>query len=70
LVWLGKNYSTHKLNFYLGFIKSLLRSILGVLLFDDNKFKRIKFITNAYFDGLRDTFDNQKPKKILYGNKR
>jgi len=70
LVWLGKKYSTNKLNFYLGFIKSLSRSILGVLLFDDNKFKRTKFIINAYIDGLKDNFDNEKPRRILYGNKR
>lgn len=67
LVWLGKNYATNKTNFYIGMLKSLLRSILGILLFDDNKFKRIKFIVNAYIDGLSGKFDNEKPKKILYG---
>jgi len=70
LVWLGKKYSTNKLNFYLGIIKNFSRSILGVLLFDDYKFQRIKFIHNAYFDGLKGNFDNEKPKRILYGSNR
>ncbi|HED37854.1 MAG TPA: hypothetical protein ENI76_06380 [Ignavibacteria bacterium] len=66
LVWLGKKYSQSKLRFYIGMIKSLLISIVGILLFDDYKFKRIKFIINAYYDGLKDKFDNEKPKRILY----
>lgn len=67
LVWLGKEYSTSKINFYLGTINSFLRFLSGVLRFDDNKIKRIIFIFNAYIDGLRGNFDNEKPKKILYG---
>jgi len=68
LVWLGKKYSTSKLNFYLGMLKTLIRSVIGVILFDDNKLKRIKLIVSAYIDGLKGNFDNEKPKRILYGN--
>ena len=65
LVWLGKKYSTSKLNFYFGMLKALIRSVIGVILFDDNKLKRIKFIISAYIDGLKGNFDNGKPKRIL-----
>jgi GT2 family glycosyltransferase len=67
LVWLGKNYSISKLLFYAGLFKNYTLNIIDILLWDDNKAKRIIFITNAYADGLRGSFDNKKPKKILYG---
>jgi GT2 family glycosyltransferase len=66
LVWLGKRYSKSKVLFYFQMFKTLLRQILGIILFDDNKFKRIKFIINAYLDGLQGKFDNKKPKILLY----
>jgi len=66
LTWLGKKYGSNKFNFYSGLIKSYLRKVIGILLFDDNKLKRIKFFTNAYLDGLKGNFDNKKPKKLLY----
>jgi rhamnopyranosyl-N-acetylglucosaminyl-diphospho-decaprenol beta-1,3/1,4-galactofuranosyltransferase len=66
LIWLGKRYSKSKVLFYFQMFKTLLRQILGIILFDDNKFKRIKFIINAYLDGLRGKFDNNNPKKLLY----
>jgi len=66
LVWLGNKYSGHKILFYFQMVKSLIRSILGIILFDDNKYRRIKFVLNAYIDGLKGRFDNKKPKRILY----
>jgi len=66
LVWLGKRYSKSKTLFYYQMFKTLLRQILGVILLDDNKLKRIKFIINAYLDGLQGKFDNNKPKRLLY----
>jgi len=68
LTWLGRKYSTNKLNFYFRMLKTLIRSIIGVILFDDNKLKRIKLIVSAYIDGLKGNFDNKKPKRILYEN--
>ena len=66
LVWLGKQYSTNKINFYLGLGKNFIKSIIGVLIYDDKKLKRIHFIVNSYIDGLKGIFDNEKPKRILY----
>lgn len=66
LVWLGKQYSTSKYNYYLGLVKSLIKSILSVLAYDDNKIKRISFVFHSYVDGIRGNFDNEKPKEILY----
>ena len=70
LVWLGKKHSTSKLHFYFGMLKSLIRSVIGVILFDDNKLRRIKLIVSAYIDGLKGNFDNEKPKRILYENRK
>jgi GT2 family glycosyltransferase len=67
-VWLSKRYSKNKKLFYYYMFKLLLRQILGIILLDDNKLKRIKFIINAYLDGLLGKFDNKKPKRLLYKN--
>ena len=48
-----------------GFTK-ILRQAIGIILFDDHKLRRIIFVVNAVFDGIRGNFDNYKPKKILY----
>jgi GT2 family glycosyltransferase len=66
LVWLGRKYSEIQVLFYFQMIKILFRQILGIILFDDNKFKRIKFVINACLDGLGGKFDNDKPKRLLY----
>ncbi len=66
LIWLGKKYSTNKFNFYFGLLKNILKSLVGILIYDDNKFRRIKFEINVYLDGLRGNFNNEKPKRILY----
>ena len=42
------------------------RQLAGIILFDDNKLKRIKFVLSAFCDGMKGVFDNEKPKKILY----
>jgi len=71
LIWIGKKYSTNKFNFYFELLKDILQSIksmIGNLIYDDNKFRRIKFEINIYLDGLRGNFDNEKPKRILYKN--
>jgi len=66
LTWLGKKYSSNKLLFYFQMIKSMIRSIAGVILFDDYKIKRIHLILAAYWAGWRGDFDNEKPRRILY----
>ena len=66
LIWLGKQYSASKANFYLELCNNLIKSIIAILVYDDKKIKRISFIVNSYIDGLKDNFDNKKPKRILY----
>ena len=66
LVWLRK-VNRNWIEFYTKLIKNYFRSILAILLFDDNKLKRIRFLTEAYRDGIKGNFDNLKPKGLLYG---
>ncbi|OPX84710.1 MAG: hypothetical protein A4E53_03767 [Pelotomaculum sp. PtaB.Bin104] len=66
LVFLGKRYSTKKFHFYTNAIKIYLKLLAGIVLFDDNKMKRINFFTKALIDGFTQKFDNNKPRKILY----
>lgn len=67
LIWLGKKYSQKKISYYLILIRDFLKSFFGIILYDGNKWKRIKFLVNCYLDGLKGIFDNKKPQKILYG---
>lgn len=66
LTWLGTQYATSKIIFYIQLLKNILRTIFDILIFDDYKFKRIKLYLCAYMDGLIGNFDNKKPRKILY----
>ena len=66
LIWLGKKYMIKRWLFYFNLFIFYLRYSIGVLLLDDNKYRRIKLITYAYLDGLIDRFDNTRPGKILY----
>jgi GT2 family glycosyltransferase len=66
LIWLGRKYSTNKLSLYFTILKNYLLTCMGIIVFDDHKFNRLKFYTNSYLDGLRSIFDNKKPRRILY----
>ena len=66
LVWLGKQHSENKVLFYFQMIRAMVKNILGIILFDDNKYRRLRFVLSAYADGLKGKFDNEKPKRILY----
>lgn len=66
LIWIGRKYSTNKLSLYTTIIKNYIMTLIGIIVFDDHKYRRIKFFTNAYYDGLTSKFDNKKPKQILY----
>lgn len=65
LIWLRKNYLSG-IKFYLRMFRDYFRSVVAIILFDDYKLKRIRFLTEAYQDGLKGKFDNIKPK-LLYG---
>jgi len=69
LTYLGKTYSKSKVRFIAELLKRYSTTLVGIVLFDDHKFRRIWFVTSAYLDGLREVFDNEKPKRILYGGK-
>lgn len=68
-IFLAKKRSASKFYFYSGLCLSFLRAVAGVLLYDDCKVKRLNFLFNAYFDGLKGVFNNKKPKELLYGNR-
>lgn len=65
LVYLKYLYCSIKIKFLI--FVWILKKILGVLIYDDNKVRRIRFYLNAYIDGVKGIFDNEKPKRILYG---
>lgn len=65
-IWLLRKYKGRIISIWILTILSWLVWIFGIILFDDNKFKRIHFITSAHIDGLKGNFDNKKPKEILY----
>ena len=66
LITLANKYSTNKIKFYIQLFIGTSKKILVILLFDDNKFKRIVFTLSSVFDGIFNKIDNNKPKKILY----
>ncbi len=63
--WILKNRSGWK--FYVFFLRSILLSIVAQIISGEKISKRIRFILNAYIDGFNGEFDNEKPRKILYG---
>jgi len=67
LIYLGRKYSKNKPKFIVGLLRRYILSVGAIVLFDNHKLKRIIFLTSAYLDGLRNIFDNEKPKRILYG---
>lgn len=68
LIWIGKQNSTHKTLFYYTLIKNFFMNFISILFFDDNKFRRLIFLTECYKAGLNGNFDNGKPKRILKYN--
>ena len=67
LIYLGTIYSKRKVKFYVSLFRNFVLMVGGILLLSDNKYRRLKFLINAYLDGFRGRFDNDKPLRILYG---
>ena len=67
LIYLGKKYSPNKFHFLKELIKNYFAKLITIVLYDDFKYRRILFWTSIFLDGLKGKFNNQKPKKILYG---
>ena len=68
IFWIGIKYGQNKIRLYYEVLIKLLAIIIGILVYDDHKIKRINFIKEAYSDGFRENFDNKKPKNLLYGD--
>ncbi len=66
LIILANKYSKNKIKFYLKLLKQTIREISGIILYDDYKVKRINFILKQIIDGIKEKYDNNEPKKILY----
>jgi GT2 family glycosyltransferase len=66
IIYLRRKYCTNKLTLYPKELFLLFCRIIAIVLFEDHKIKRLRFYISALTDGLRGTFDNEKPKKILY----
>ncbi len=64
-IWLRKR-NMNPLLFYMFLLRSVPLSLLGQIISGDKIMKRCRFILNAYYDGIRGSFDNEKPKKLLY----
>jgi len=65
IVYLRKLYSANKFRFIIKELMSQCRWVIRAILFEDHKLKRSQLYISAFFDGLRGTFDNEKPKKLL-----
>ena len=65
-IWILKRNRKPILYFWIVLIIAWFFNNFLILLFDDNKYKRLIFLTSAYKDGLKGNFDNKKPRKILY----
>jgi rhamnopyranosyl-N-acetylglucosaminyl-diphospho-decaprenol beta-1,3/1,4-galactofuranosyltransferase len=66
-LWLLRRYSDRV---GLGLLRCTLfmcRKLLGILIHDDHKLRRSRFVLLQYLDGLQGVFDNDKPRRILYG---
>lgn len=64
-VWIRKKYLINKRVLYLNIIWSYIKQFFGIILFDNNKRIRLRILTEAYVDGLKGNFDNNKPYQIL-----
>ena len=61
LTWMRKKYCK---NYHLSILVVFLRITLGIIVYDNYKWQRIKFYSFAILDGLHDIFDNEKPKYL------
>jgi GT2 family glycosyltransferase len=65
LTWIGRRYHRNHVAFAAALLMSWGRAVGSILLFDhDYKLRRLRLITAAYLDGLRGSFDNDKPRRL------
>ena len=64
LTWLRRRMCpAHKVIIFM--LKNYARWFLGVLIYDDHKFRRWLFFFYAFYDGWRGVFNNERPRKLL-----
>lgn len=66
-IWLARRYAEGRAMIFGRVGLTLARKVAGILLHDDHKARRIRFVFSQFLDGFRGVFDNDKPKRILYG---
>lgn len=52
IVYLSKKYQTDRLKFYSALIKNIFKTIIGYILYDNFKWRRILLVVKAYHNGL------------------
>jgi GT2 family glycosyltransferase len=67
-IWLARRYAGLRPAILAQVALTFCRRIAGILVHDDHKIRRIRFVANQFLDGFRGVFDNDKPKRILYGH--
>jgi GT2 family glycosyltransferase len=67
IVYLRRLYPANKFKSIVKELILLCGRMARAILFEDYKLKMLHFYVSAFVDGLRGVFDNEKPKKILYG---
>lgn len=66
LIYIVNEYSLSSSKFHFLVIQDAFKSVLKVLIKEDKKIGRIRFYIARLIDGYSKTFDNKKPKNILY----
>lgn len=66
---IARRYGTMGAKLYYKVIKDFIVLAKDIVCFDDHKFRRLHFAFSSAMDGITGTFENQKPKHILYEEK-
>lgn len=61
-----KRRARSRLGFWLWLTVTIARSAGAILLFDDHKGRRLRFVLGSVADGLSGRFDNDRPRRLLY----
>lgn len=68
-IWLRRKEMS-RARFSIFMVRAILLSVAAQIiagLITEKPFRRARFVLSAYIDGLRGRFDNEKPRRILYG---
>lgn len=63
---IARHYGNMGSTLYWRILKDFLLLTKDILCFDDHKLRRLHFAFSSVMDGITGTFENQKPKQILY----